>query len=189
MKHSLLVFIFMICISLDLASKYYFENYFVRDYCIVEESKNYTESTSFGWLSPELFCSSEYQGWTILDSYKDEANVSLIWDFLTLHISYNRWVAFSLPVQGFFLQSITVILIFWIIFYFIKVEYPKNIQLLNIGYTLILAGAISHGYERIWNWYVVDFISVKYFAILNFADIFITIGACFIFFVYYVRKQ
>lgn len=187
MRNIILLLIFIFCISLDLGSKYYFENNFAKDYCIYQESKSYAHSNAFWGTSPEYFCT--YWDKKILQSYRDEAKVSLIWDYLILKLSYNRWIAFSLPIEGVPLRIITILLIIGIILYYLLTEYPKNIRLLDIWYSLILAGALSHGYERVFNGFVVDFISIKYFAILNFADIFISIGACFIFFIYYVRKQ
>ncbi|MBC7503775.1 signal peptidase II [Candidatus Gracilibacteria bacterium] len=113
-----------------------------------------------------------------------------IWgEYLGLQLSYNSGIAFSLPITGLPLQLITIILIIGLIYHYIRNEYAKNSRLLDIGYVLIFAGAISHAYERIFFGYVIDFIAVKYFAILNFADIFISIGAILIFYVYYVRKQ
>lgn len=112
----------------------------------------------------------------------------ILWEYLGIRLSYNTGIAFSLPVTGLPLQIITLILIVWLFFYYFRVEYPKHAWLLDVGYSLILAWALSHAYERIFVGHVIDFISVKYFAILNFADIFISIGACFIFFIYYVRK-
>jgi signal peptidase II len=79
---------------------------------------------------------------------------------------------------------LTVILIGGIIYHYIREEYEKRSTLLDTGYTLILAGALSHAYERIFVGHVIDFIAVKYFAILNFADIFISIGAICIIFYY-----
>jgi signal peptidase II len=101
-----------------------------------------------------------------------------------LHLSYNSGVAFSLPIRGLFLQVLTIILIGGIIYCYIREEYDKKSKLLDAGYALILAGAISHAYERIFVGHVIDFIAVKYFAILNFADIVISIGA-FCIIVYY----
>ncbi|MBX9809516.1 signal peptidase II [Candidatus Gracilibacteria bacterium] len=114
--------------------------------------------------------------------------VSVLGEYLGFQLSYNPGIAFSLPITGLPLQIITALLVIGLIVYYAKEEYPKNSFLLDTGYGFILAGAISHAYERIFIGYVVDFISIKYFAILNFADIFISIGACFIFFLYYVRK-
>ena len=110
-------------------------------------------------------------------------------DYIGISLSYNSGIAFSLPITWFPLQLVTAILLVWLIYYYFCEEYPKYSKLLDIWYTLILAWALSHAYERIFVGHVIDFIAVKYFAILNFADIFISIGACFILFVYYVRKK
>lgn len=115
--------------------------------------------------------------------------IPVIGQYLGIQLSYNSGIAFSLPITGIPLQIITILLVSWLWMYYFRSEYPKHSSILDIGYSLILAWALSHAYERIFVGHVIDFISVKYFAILNFADIFISIGACFIFFVYYVRKQ
>ena len=112
-------------------------------------------------------------------------DISISGEWLGLHLSYNSWVAFSLPIRGIVLQILTVLLIWGIIYQYIHEEYAKKSKLLDAGYTLILAWALSHAYERIFVGHVVDFIAVKYFAILNFADIFISVGA-FLLIVYYI---
>lgn len=103
--------------------------------------------------------------------------LSIIWEYLTVELSYNTGIAFSLPIRGIALQILTVWLICAIIYQYASEEYRKKSKLLDISYAFILAWALSHGYERIFVGHVVDFISVKYFAILNFADIFISLGA------------
>lgn len=110
-------------------------------------------------------------------------------EYLGFQLSYNSGIAFSLPITGFPLQILTIILVSTLIWYYGSTEYPKKSIILDIAYSLIIAGALSHAYERVRIGYVVDFISIKYFAILNIADIFISIGACLIFFAYYVRKK
>lgn len=98
----------------------------------------------------------------------------LIGDFLGIQLAYNNWVAFSLPVEGIFLQILTILLVIGIGIYYIRYEYPKNRRLLDIAFIMIGAWALSHTYERVFHGYVVDFIRLKYFAIFNFADILIT---------------
>lgn len=111
-------------------------------------------------------------------------------DLIGLQLSFNTWIAFSLPIRGLILQVITVIVIIWIVYNYIRVEYSKRSKLLDIGYVLIFGWAMSHAYERIFFWYVVDFIAVKYFAILNFADIFISIGAlCLCYYHFFYDKK
>ncbi len=117
------------------------------------------------------------------------ADISLIGELLSLQLSYNSGIAFSLPITGMPLQIITAILVIILLVYYFRVEYPKHSYFLDIAYSLIIAGALSHAYERVFIGHVIDFIAVQYFAIFNFADIFISIGAAILFIVYYVRKQ
>jgi signal peptidase II len=115
-------------------------------------------------------------------------DISLFGDWIGLRLSYNPGIAFSLPITGLPLQIITIGLVLALLGYYFHTEYPKKSKLLDAGYILIIAGALSHAYERIAVGYVIDFISVKYFAILNFADIFISIGALLLFVVYYCNN-
>lgn len=108
----------------------------------------------------------------------------LIWEYLGLNLSYNSGVAFSLPIRGILLQIITVLIFFFLLNYYIKEEYQKHSKLIDVAYILIFWGAVSHVYERIFVGHVVDYIAVKYFAILNFADIVISVGAIILVFVY-----
>lgn len=112
---------------------------------------------------------------------------SIIPGWMELRLAYNDGIAFSLPIQWALLQILTLILIFGIIIYYSNTERRKKSTLLDIGYALLLSGAVSHGYERIVTGYVVDFIAVKYFAVFNFADIFISTGI-FLIVLFYVRN-
>ena len=136
-----------------------------------------------GLISLDYFSKKYMEGFLRLE------DIYLVGEFLKLHLSYNSGIAFSLPITGIALQLITVILVAILLVYYYRIEYHKNVYLLDVAYSLIIAGALSHAYERISFGYVIDFISVKYFAILNFADIFISIGACLLFIAYYARKQ
>lgn len=105
-------------------------------------------------------------------------------DWIGIQLSYNTGIAFSIPIEWILLKIITVVILLGLAYFYIREEYPKNSRLLDFWYTLIFAWAISHAYERIFVWHVVDFIFVKYFAILNFADIFISVGAGILIFTY-----
>lgn len=120
----------------------------------------------YQWLFPECYDPS-----CIYNYY------SIVWEWIGIQVSYNTGVAFSLPIRGIVLQILTVLLIAGIVYQYIHEEYSKKSKLLDAWYALILAWALSHAYERVFVGHVVDFIAVKYFAILNFADIFISIGA------------
>jgi lipoprotein signal peptidase len=120
--------------------------------------------------------------------YKDEY-IPLYGQYIWIQLSYNTWIAFSLPIEWILLKCITLLILLGIIFFYIKDEYQKSSRILDTGYAFILAWAISHAYERIFIWHVVDFIAVKYFAILNFADIFISVGAFFLVIAYGINKR
>lgn len=129
---------------------------------------------------------SKYYFERLLSYYE---TISILSDFITLKLSYNNGIAFSLPVNGILLKIITLLILWWIGAFYVSEEYPKKSGLLDIGYSLVLAWAISHAYERVFIWHVVDFIAVKYFAILNFADIFISVGAFFLIIAYGISRR
>lgn len=110
--------------------------------------------------------------------------INLIWDFLSLKLTQNSWIAFSLPLSWIILKIITIILIVWIIYFYEKYEKIKQEKILDFWYYLIIGWAIGNWIERLINSSVTDFISIKYFAIFNFADIFINVWVILILFYY-----
>jgi len=119
-----------------------------------------------------------------------QKKINLLWDNLFLKYTENTGIAFSIPIEWFFLKIITLILIIWIIIYFIKYEYPKKNKLLNLAFVLILSWAIANWFERIFYWKVIDFIGVKYFSVFNLADSFITIWAIlYFYFLFFLEKN
>ena len=111
--------------------------------------------------------------------------------YFSLQLSHNVGIAFSLPIEWIPLKIITIVILLFLLSFYIREEYPKNSRLLDTAYVCIFAGAWSHAYERIFIWHVVDFIALKYFAILNLADILISIWALLIIYsyVYHNRKH
>lgn len=107
-----------------------------------------------------------------------------------MKLIYNTGIAFGLPITGIFLKILTFAIIAILCYYYIKHEFPKKNLLIDSAFVCIFAGAISHGYERIFVGHVIDFFAVKNFAIFNFADIFITIGGILflIYTIFYDRK-
>jgi signal peptidase II len=111
--------------------------------------------------------------------------IVLIPGIFSLEYAQNTGIAFSLPLNGIILKVVTVILIFWIFYYYWVQEKPKNSKMLNFWYSLIFAWALWNAWERIFQGYVTDFLSVEYFAIFNLADSYITLWALCIFYFYY----
>ena len=87
-----------------------------------------------------------------------------------------------------FLCFISVISTF-ILFYFIFIRENKIIN--KYGLSLILAGSIGNGIDRILNGYVIDFIKIKYinFPVFNIADIVINIGVLILMISYFRNKN
>lgn len=122
-------------------------------------------------------------------SYLWNQQISLLWDIITLQIAKNTGIAFSIPLSGIALQFLTVVIIAYLLRYYWKIEYPKKSKILDLAYVLIFSGALSHAYERLFVWHVIDFIGVKYFAIFNFADIFISVWSLLLLFVYVIHSR
>lgn len=99
----------------------------------------------------------------------------LIGDVLSMQFVPNYNIAFSLPVSGWPLNlAIIFILVFlmslWVKFYKQKKQNQAGLTL------LIILGAISNLFDRFAYGYVVDYLDVKYFTVLNIADIMIVCG-------------
>lgn len=104
--------------------------------------------------------------------------INILWNFIYFKFILNPWIAFGIEVYPLLLKIVTISLIIWIFWYYKQERKEiKNIKLLDISFWLILAWAIWNWIERVLNSNVIDFIWVKYFAIFNLADSFITIGA------------
>ncbi len=98
-----------------------------------------------------------------------------------LYITYTRNIggAFSiLEGKQLFLIIISVIFLILLIYYII-IEKNKSILSL-ISYSFIMGGVLGNLVDRVFNNYVIDFISVNifgyYFPIFNMADLFIVVG-------------
>ncbi len=111
-------------------------------------------------------------------------------DFIYLKYAENNWIAFSVQLTWLLLKIFTIIILIIIFWYYLKEEKKKNNIFIDLSFALILAWWISNWYERIFNNYVIDFIWVKYFAIFNFADIYISIWAMiYIFILFFVKDK
>jgi lipoprotein signal peptidase len=117
--------------------------------------------------------------------------INLLWDFVFLEFALNTWIAFSIQLPIILLKTLTIVLII-AIFYYYKTEKKlhKDNKLLDMSFWLILWWALWNAYERIMHEQVIDFLWIKYFSIMNFADIFISTWAIlYIFFMYKNNKN
>ena len=107
----------------------------------------------------------------------------------TIELVHNYGAAFNIfSGSRLFLSFISIISII-ILFYLIFLGDNKLIN--KYGFSLILAGSIGNGIDRIFNGYVIDFIKIKFidFPVFNIADIVINIGVLFLIVSYFTFKR
>lgn len=100
--------------------------------------------------------------------------INILWDFFYLQLFKNTWIAFSTQIP--FLKILTISLIIWIFYYYIKEVKNLKDKFLDFSFILILSWAIWNWFERVFLWEVTDFLWIKFFAVFNLADIFISLG-------------
>ena len=100
-------------------------------------------------------------------------------DLIFFSIDYvkNYGAAFNiLSGSRIFLSTVSTIITLYLIYFIL---YKKNISNLNLlSYSLILAGTVGNGIDRIIKGYVIDFINLNFidFPVFNIADISINVG-------------
>lgn len=115
-------------------------------------------------------------------------NINLIWDFFYLKYVENTWIAFSIWLEWIILKIVTIVLISLIFYYYFTEEKKKNKPIVDISFAMILGWALWNWYERVFNWKVIDFIGVKYFAVFNLADVFISLWV-FLYILYMILEK
>jgi signal peptidase II len=95
--------------------------------------------------------------------------------WLIFEFTGNRFISFSLPMQGFWLEMIIVLLTAILISASIFIG--KKNQSLAVLLSIIAAGSISNLVDRFSFGYVIDYIYIKNLFVFNLADAMITIPA------------
>jgi signal peptidase II len=105
-----------------------------------------------------------------------DTSLNLLKEFITLHYSKNYYIAFSIPISGWWLNMFIILIILGLIYYLLSFE--TNLRnYMNSGLLLfIIFGAISNLVDRLKFGYVIDYIDIKYFTVFNLADIMIVVG-------------
>jgi len=106
--------------------------------------------------------------------------ISIIPDFLSLELFWNKGIAFSIPVQGIIIPILATLIITIILIKYSNtiINYSSNLTKYSIG--LIYGGALSNITDRIIHGAVIDFISVLSFPVFNIADCSISVAALMI---------
>lgn len=112
-------------------------------------------------------------------AFQDKPNFDVLGNFLRIHYIENTGTIFGLLENSNFIFMILSIILCIVIAVYMKLKVPKK------SYTekclmLILTGGIGNLIDRIFRGFVVDFISLKYVGIFNFADMYIVIGVILI---------
>jgi len=102
-------------------------------------------------------------------------SIKIIGDFLKLSYTENRGMAFSLLSDArWVFMSVSTLAIAAMLFYLL---FAKKTPLYSVSVAIITSGGIGNMIDRVKLEYVIDFVSVKHFAVFNFADSLVTVGA------------
>lgn len=128
-----------------------------------------------------FFMADRYLKFLAVNSQGEPA-IELVGSFFSFNFIPNYYIAFSLPLQGFWLNSVISLIILAIIAFLIKSIRNKENKLFISGLSLILIGAISNLIDRLQSGYVIDYLYLKHFTVFNLADVCISLGAIIILF-------
>lgn len=103
--------------------------------------------------------------------------IKLIGNFLSFAFTPNYYMAFSLPIGGWVLNTAILIALGILTYYLIVLKNKNNNKLEIYLVFFILAGALSNIIDRLVCGYVIDYLHLKFFTVFNVADIMICIGA------------
>jgi signal peptidase II len=103
------------------------------------------------------------------------ADYDILGRVLRFSFAANHGIAFSIPLGGFFLNSlIGLILVFLAVF---MVKSWQEAKFLEAGaLMLVFLGALSNLYDRFSLGFVVDYWDLAYFSVFNLADVLIFYG-------------
>jgi signal peptidase II len=122
----------------------------------------------------------------LLDRYlkylavNNNPNLNLLGDYLKFTLSKNFNIAFSLPVSGPILNIIILSIILCLVFYLIYLIKRKYSYVVIMTVLALILGAFSNALDRLIYGYVIDYLDILNFTILNIADIIISISSLFL---------
>lgn len=101
--------------------------------------------------------------------------IEIVGDFLKLSFVKNYYIAFSLPITGWWLNLFIILIILILAYHFLNLlvqeEYNHTVALLAV-----IFGASSNLFDRLKYGYVIDYIDLKYWTVFNLADVMIVGG-------------
>ena len=106
---------------------------------------------------------------------KSQEEIFIFGDLLKLKLAYNTGLAFSLPVNRYLVVTVSIVILFFMIWFLVKEIKSKNYWR-QFFWLLAIGGAVSNFYDRLVLGKVIDYLSVKYYSVLNLADVMICLG-------------
>lgn len=104
-------------------------------------------------------------------------SISLIKQVLSFNLTVNQNIAFSLPLNGSWLNWPIVAIILYFLWLLWRIKNDASKLQEKIAICLIASGAFSNLIDRLQYGYVIDYLNLKYFTIFNLADVMIVIGS------------
>ena len=112
----------------------------------------------------------------------------VFFNLISFHFEKNFGVAFGILFNQLVLLILIILLIFGLFWFLLKSYQQKDIWQ-TFGLTLIVVGAISNLIDR-WRYgYVVDYIDVTFFTVLNLADVIISTGVVILILELFIKKR
>ena len=120
--------------------------------------------------------------------YYYESPLALVGDLFKFSFSQNYNIAFSLPVSGWWLNWLIILIILGLSFYFFYIVKKRDCHK-ALFLLFIVLGAASNLYDRLVYSCVIDYFDLKYFTVFNLADMMIVGGVAGIIFLLIVDRK
>lgn len=101
--------------------------------------------------------------------------VDLFGQVLKFNLVKNYYIAFSLPLAGFWLNAAILAVILLLVYYLIA-SWRQGKRMVTLCWLAVILGAASNLYDRLKYGYVIDYLDLKYFTVFNLADVMIVVG-------------
>jgi len=100
---------------------------------------------------------------------------NLLGEILKFDFKANYYIAFSLPLFGFWLNAVIALIVLLLIYYLAR-AWQGGRQSIAVCLFAIIMGAASNLFDRLKYGYVIDYLDLKYFTVFNLADAMIIFG-------------
>lgn len=109
-------------------------------------------------------------------------SIEILGDVLKLSFKANYNIAFSLPLSGWWLNLLVILIIVSLLYYLVYLC-RQNKYFLAFPLTFIIFGAISNMFDRLKYGFVIDYFDLKFYSVFNTADIMIVFGTILLIFI------